>query len=106
MAVTNYRNVALGNADVEIRAGRARLAWVTAYNPNATVAYVQVFDGLATDVEPGTTVPVCTLPVPATSAVTIPVDRICVTGLTVCASTATDGSGAPGTALIVNIGWG
>jgi hypothetical protein len=74
------------------------------YNPNATIAYVQLFD-LATTVTLGTTVPTLSLPIPAGASANL-LDGAGIAfdnGIQVACTTTATGSTAPSTGLDVNI---
>ena len=77
------------------------------YNPNATVAYVQLFDAAVASVTLGTTTPKLTLPVPATSALVLPQSAegkaAFYTAISTAATTTPTGSTAPGTGLVTNL---
>lgn len=85
-----------------VRTGGGVLQWAACYNPNAAVAYVQVFDSAAPTV--GTTAAALALPVPATSNIVFPVASQYFNGVTVAATTTPGGSTALGTALVCNFG--
>lgn len=76
------------------------------YNPNTSVAYVQVFN--TTSVTLGTTVPLYSIPVPASQAVQVfnPVGITHGTAITIAATTTMKGSTAPTTGLAVNFFYG
>jgi hypothetical protein len=84
-----------------VRAGNGALAFLSCYNPNATVAYVQFFDTVGT-VTLGTTVPKLSIGVPATQHVSVPVGAAFLAGIKAAATTTATGSTAPGTALDCN----
>lgn len=77
------------------------------YNPNATVAYVQIFDIATTGgVTLGTTVPKWSIAIPATSAANLSGLNIAfAAGIQVAATTTAKGLTAPGTALDCNFGY-
>ena len=70
------------------------------YNPNATVAYVQLFD-TAGAITLGTTAPTFVLPIPATSAANVLVDDgiTLSQGLKLACTTTATGNTAPSTGL-------
>lgn len=63
MATHHYRNVD-ANAEAAIKSGWTRLEWMHVINLTTSVAYVHLYDALATDVTPGTTTPDFTFPIP------------------------------------------
>lgn len=77
------------------------------YNPNASVAYVQIFDvATAGAVTVGTTTPKWSIGIPATSAANISrLGLACANGIQVAATTAATNGTAPGTALDANFGY-
>jgi hypothetical protein len=76
------------------------------YNPNASVAYLQVFDAATTSaVTLGTTTPKLSFGFAATSGQTIPVGTMGIyfaNGIQVAAATTATGSSAPGSAMDCN----
>jgi hypothetical protein len=91
-----------------VKADGGVLAGWSVYNPNATVAYVQVFDvasGIAVTL--GTTVPDLVLPVAATSAVHV-LDGTGIhfqNGIKLAATTTATGSTAPSTGLELSLAY-
>lgn len=77
------------------------------YNPNASVAYVQIYDvATAGAVTVGTTTPKWSIGIPATSAANIArMGLSFASGIQVAATTTATGSTAPGTALDANFGY-
>ena len=87
------------------KTGPGVLAGYMIYNPNATVAYVQFLDvaGSGT-VTLGTTVPVLSLPIPATGAANLNGLNISfANGIQLACTTTATGSTAPSTGLDVNV---
>lgn len=60
---------ALTNTAATVRSGRGAIQWLSCWNPNAAVAYVQFFD-VAGAVTVGTTPPKASIPVAPTSSPT------------------------------------
>src|SRR5215204_4564532 len=59
-----FRNTALSSTDVQIRAGNASMFGFTLVNASDTTTYLKVYDGLASGVVVGTTVPIAVIAVP------------------------------------------
>jgi hypothetical protein len=84
-----------------VRAGNGVLSFLSCYNPNATVSYVQFFDTIGT-VALGTTVPKLSIGIPATQHVSVPVGAAFLVGIKAAATTTATGNTAPGTPLDCN----
>jgi hypothetical protein len=83
----------------------AKLMSYYCYNPNATVAYVQIFD-ISGAVTLGTSVPKWSIAIPATSAANISgLNLAFANAIKVAATTTATGLTAPGTALDCNFGY-
>lgn len=81
------------------------LGWYI-YNPNASVAYVQFFNTQASGVTLGTTAPVYSLGIPATSAANIPPTMPGIahaTAISIAVTTTRSGSTGPGSTVDFNI---
>lgn len=88
-----------------IKASAGTFGGYYAYNPNATVAYIQVFDAASASVTVGTTAPDMVFGIPATGAANLEFTNGVNMGTAitlVCTTTAT-GSTAPGTGLDLTI---
>lgn len=85
---------------VSIKASAGQLGGYIIYNPNASVAYVQVFDANAA-VTLGTTRPDVLIPIPPSSGANIEFGKgvAFASGIRVAATTTASGSTAPGTGL-------
>jgi len=94
---------ALSNTAVQLKGAPGVLQWGSCYNPNASIAYVQVFD--ATSVTVGTTTPTEALPVPATTVASLPFPAQFFNAIKVAATTTATGGTAPGSALVCNFGF-
>lgn len=96
----NNGNAPLSTTQVNVKASAGQLGGYIIYNPNATVAYVQVFDANAA-VTLGTTRPNVVIPIPPTSGANIEIGKgiAFATGIRVAATTTASGSTAPGTGL-------
>jgi len=75
------------------------------YNPNASVAYVQFFNTASGSVTLGTTAPVYSLGIPATSAanVMMPCGVAHSTAITIAVTTTRAGSTSPGSSVDYNV---
>lgn len=75
------------------------------YNPNATVAYIQVFDAASASVTVGTTAPDMIFGIPATGAANLEITNgvNMATAITLVCTTTATGSTAPGTGLDLTI---
>lgn len=75
---------------------------VTCYNPNASAAYVQLFNAATSNVTVGTTAPYDVVPLQATTTVTwaVPAGDIYSVAISAAATTTYNGSTSPGTALV------
>jgi hypothetical protein len=91
-----------------IKASAGQLGKMLCYNPNATAAYVQIFNIASGSVTLGTSVAVDTVPVPATSTagfiLPLPGENYA-TAISFAATTTATGSTAPGTALTCSYGY-
>lgn len=101
-----FRYAALGTTDQEAKSSPGYVTYLHAYNPNTAAAYVHLYDALAADVTPGTTPPKQSFGIAANSGLTLefPSPLEFLKAITVSASTAVDGSGAPTTGLLVVLG--
>ena len=109
--MSNHMNVkaytaAITNTVVDVDTTDCRFCWFDIGNVNATVAYVQVFNRPAANVTLGTTVPILSIEVPATSG------RVVANGITmnfggdgfsIAATTARGGNSALASSVDVNI---
>ncbi len=92
----------LTNTVQTVKGSFGALRILQCYNPNASVAYVQVFDTTAA-VTLGTTVPALSFGFPATSSTPIAANMSFLKGLKIAATTTAKGSTAPGSALDCNL---
>lgn len=89
-----------------VKPSNGTLAWYSCWNPNATVAYIQVFNQAAAgSVTLGTTVPLLSLPVTPTATIGGPVNVAFLAGIKVAATTTATGSTAPSVALDCSFGF-
>ena len=90
-----------------MKASGGYLSFLEVQNPNATNAYIQLFDALAANVTVGTTTPAMSLLVPAGGAMDKMWDRPLKfeTAITYACTTTATGSGDPTTGLIVDGGY-
>lgn len=96
---------ALSNTVTNIKPFYGQLASLTAYNPNASAAYIQVFDVLAANVVLGTTVPSFILPLAQASSLSMSLGDNGLqfnTAISIAATTTATGSTAPSSALTVS----
>lgn len=96
---------ALSTTVTAIKASAGSLYLVQCYNPNATVAYAQVFNIASGSVTLGTSTPLLSVPIPATSNGGFAMSTVPVafgTAMSWAATTTATGSTAPGTALTCN----
>lgn len=94
--------VGLTNSATQVKGSAGLLGEVYCYNPNATVAYIQLFDSTTANVTVGTTVPIMALGIPATQASGLgptPIGVRFYNGLQAAATTTAEGGSAPSTAL-------
>lgn len=109
-ALTKFRDPAVTNTAVAIKASAGKLHWYNLYNPNASLAYVHFYNVAAASVTVGTTTPAISIALPSTANGTVAVDSYNGLGLdfstaiSVAASTTATGGIAPSTALVVNAG--
>lgn len=100
------KNGLTNTASSVISSQAATLKSYYCYNPNATVAYVQIFDvATAGAVTVGTTTPKWSIGIPATSAANLRINLSFASGIQVAATTTATGSTAPGTALDCNFSY-
>lgn len=98
-------NAALDGTVVPLAATETPLAWAHVYNPNATVAYVQLFDTTGV-VTLGTTAPKMALAVPGQSTIQFNGPAVFLSGIKAAATTTPTGNTAPAAALVANFGIG
>lgn len=103
--VTPWHKKDLSSTKQAVRAAAGKLVAWDIYNPNSSVAYVQVFDKAAGDVTVGTTAPdyVITIPATDTARITLANGVLHANAITVAATTTPDGSTAPTTALVASL---
>jgi len=90
---------------VAVKASGGRLYGIDVSNPNAAVAFIQVFDLAAADITLGTTVPKLSLMVPVSNAdchFVWPMGISFGIAIRIAATTTFGGSTAPTTGLVVN----
>jgi hypothetical protein len=98
----------LSNTVVAVKSSAVgTLYGLSAYNPNASVSYVQSFDvATAGAVTLGTTVPNESWPIPANGWYDVPINDLGLlraNGIQLAATTTATGSTAPGTGLTVHV---
>lgn len=106
--LSHFRNAAVSNTAVAIKASAGKLHGYNLYNPNASLVYVHFYNVAAASVTVGTTTPIRSVALPSTANGTIAVEREFSLGIAfstaisvACSTTATGGT-APGTAVVVN----
>lgn len=103
--MTYKKLAALSNTAVAVDASPGQLYELYCYNPNASVAYIQVYDTAQGSVTVGTTAAVLSYGIPATSASGFTHSLVSIqfsTAITVAATTAAGNGTAPGTAVDCN----
>jgi len=105
-AWTPFRNSAVTSA-VTVQSTTTDVYGYYLYNPNASMCSLDFFNATSANVTLGTTVPILSFPVPATSAVHFFVTRTSVahfqTALSVAAVTAAGGGTTCSTGMVVNL---
>lgn len=105
---SHFRNSAVSNTAVAIKASAGKLHGYNLYNPNSSLAFVHFYDVAAASVVVGTTTPKRSIALPSTSNGTVGVDRCdeigiaFATAMSVACTTTVDGSTAPSAGIIVN----
>lgn len=91
----------LSTTPVQIKKTPGIVTKLYCYNPNASVAYIQIFDALTANITLGTTVPKSSYGIPATNAksFTLPIGDGFLTAIAAAVTTTATGSTAPGTAM-------
>lgn len=105
---TPLTTAALSTTVTAIKASAGSLYMLRCYNPNATAAYVQVFNVASGSVTLGTTTPVQSYGIPATSAGGValsPVGMAFSTAISYAATTTATGSTANSTALTCSVAY-
>ena len=109
--MSNHMNVkaysaAVTNTVVNVDGTSCRFCWFDIGNTNAAVAYVQVFNRVAANVTLGTTVPILSLEVPASSGRVVANGNIMNfggDGFSIAATTTRGGNTALGSSVDINI---
>lgn len=101
------KNGLTNTASAVVSSTAATLKSYYVYNPNSSVAYVQIFDvATAGGVTVGTTTPKWSIGIPATSGANIgTLNLTFASGIQIAATTTATGSTAPSTALDANFGY-
>lgn len=106
-----FRSIDLDESEEEVKASPGSLFWVHIGNTNAAARYVKFYNATAANTTVGTTTPVMTIHMPATTARELdfgPYGLRFDTAITVAATTgiADNDTGAPGAnEVIINIGY-
>lgn len=98
----------LTNTAIAVKATSGSVGKVYCYNPNVSVAYIQIFNLAAASVSVGSTIPQQSYGIPATNASGFSFPSSgdgYSTAISVAATTAATGGTAPGTALDCNISY-
>lgn len=110
--LTRFRNIAVTNTAVAVKGSAGNIYSINAYNPGVALAYLHIYNVAAASVTVGTTVPNWSIALPSTATGTVGIDAIsdipyftASGAFSVAASTTPNGGTAPGTALVVNIGY-
>ncbi len=107
LGLTIFSNTALSSTKTAVKASAGRLNWYNVYNPNASVTYLQIFNNTTASITVGTTPPDISIGIPANggwdgeSLMSLNWS----TAITIAATTTPTGSTAPGTGLVVNLGY-
>lgn len=106
LGVSVFRDTALSNTDVAVKATAGQVFGYHIYNPNASDVFVHLYNATTANVTVGTTTPRLTLVVPAggildAPSIEYPVDFD--TAITAAATTTVGGSTAPTTSLLTEI---
>lgn len=81
------------------------IGWLTAYNPDAVVSYIQMFDAQFATITLGTTAPTAVFPLAAASVLPIAeINLAFVNGCVIACTTTATGSTAPTTGLDITFG--
>lgn len=107
IATPILKNGLTNTASAVVSSTAATLKSYFVYNPNSSVAYIQIFDiATAGGVTVGTTVPKWSIGIPATSGANVAgLNLSFASGIQVAATTTATGSTAPSTALDANFGY-
>lgn len=103
--LSKYREPALSNSDLTVKASAGFVHGYHFYNSNVTVAYVHLYDNVIASITVGTTVPDLTFAVVPGGGVDMifPVPILFSTGIAIAATTTPTGGTAPTTALLANV---
>jgi hypothetical protein len=90
-----------------VKLGASQLGMLDCYNPNATAAYVQIFDAPVASVTLGTTPPSQSIGIAATASrnFTLSPGEEFLNAISIAATTTPTGSTAPATALTCNLAY-
>lgn len=106
--MTRFRNTTLVNTAVAVKASAGNWYYYHVYNSGSTDAYFQVYNVAQGSVTVGTTVPDLTFAIPAGGVLDGSFDSAPFsfsTALTIAATSTPGGGVAPGTALLVDMGY-
>jgi hypothetical protein len=95
----------LSNTAQVVKAAAGKLQWLSCGNPNASIAYVQIFDAAsATSVTVGTTSPKSVFTIAASSSTHIRPEASFLNGIKAAATTGPTNGTAPGSAVVCSFG--
>jgi len=105
--MTRFRNTALSNTAVAVKASAGNLYYFHIQNTNSADSYLQLYNVAQGSVSVGTTTPDLTLAVPAGGVLDTPLTfpYSFSTAITIAATTTITGGSAPSTGLLVAIGY-
>lgn len=105
--LTQFFAAAQSNAATAVKTSTGRLYNYNVYNPNASVAFLQVWDLAVGSVTVGTTAPKASYAIPAGGVWDggLIYSLGFATAITIAATTTATGATAPGTGLVVNLGY-
>lgn len=95
---------ALSNTNSQVKSGAGVLGGWHIYNPDAAVAYVQIFDTATGSITVGTTVPKLSIGVPPEDSIDMDSEHGIIFNTAICVAATSDalGASAPGTPLDCN----
>ena len=107
VGMDSFRNTAITNAAVAVKSSAGNLYWLHVENAGTAKAYLNFYDGAAGGITVGSTTPTLSLVIPASGGYTdpLPLPVAFATAITIAATTTPTGGTAPGTALLVNLGY-
>jgi hypothetical protein len=106
-ALTSFRNGSITATPTSIKTSSGRVYQYTFFNMNNAPVFVHFYDALVANITPGTTVPKMSFALPAGSTLDgyWSISHGFTTAISIAASTAWAGSGAPTTPVMVTVGY-